>query len=283
MPLWTPGPRSVYVLNNYGANPSDTPGISVVPGASDAEGAWTASGLGVLSADVYWIKLHVHSGLTSTAIKRHVLDIGVDPAGGTSYAAIISDILCGSSAGLASGGAPGHQFLFPLWVAAGSTIGVRIQGSNATAGTVYVGLQVRGQLDQPWLNPYGRWSETLGVTGSNGISFTPGNGADGAYASLGTTTRECWWWQLGYQISSGSITAEATYVELAWGDASNKNTILLLMHRGNTSEGIGSPINENLLSCCALVRVPVGSNLYVRGRCLNAPDTGYQAAAIGIA
>ena len=133
-----------------------------------------------------------------------------------------------------------------------------------------------------WLFPVGQYAETIGVSGSNGTAFTPGNAADGAWASLGTTTRECWWWQLAYQISNGTITSEYTYIELAYGDASNKVVIMRHMHAANTSEGIGTPLNENLIAHAAYCRVPAGSNLYARGRCNNAPDTGYQAAAIGI-
>lgn len=283
MPLWTPGNRYVYSIDNYGANPSATPGVSVIPGASDAEGSWTASGLGVLVTELNWLFLRVSDGSTATAAKRHVLDIGVDPAGGTSYAALISNIVCGSAAPIGNQGAPGHEFVFPVRIPSGATVGVRIQGSNATALTVRVGLKARGRPAMPWLIPSGMYAETIGVSGSSGTSVTPGNAADGAWASLGTTTRDLWWWQLAYQIDNGTITAEYTYLELAYGDASNKNSILRRMHGGNTSEGIGTPLNENLLSCCAYCPVPAGSTMYVRGRCNNAPDTGYQAACLGIA
>jgi hypothetical protein len=88
---------------------------------------------------------------------------------------------------------------------------------------------------------------------------------------------------LAYQVDNATITAEYTYIELAWGDSSNKHIILRRMHGGNTSEGIGTPINDNLLWPAAYCQVPAGTTIYVRGRCNNAPDTGYQASAIGIA
>ena len=282
MPLWTPGSRRSYVVDNWGGNPSATPGVSVTPGASDAEGAFVASGLGTLANETQWLHVRVSDGFTSTAAKRHVMDIGVDPAGGTSYTNIISDIVCGAASNITGANGSGHQFLFPFRIPASATVGIRIQGSNATAGTVRVGLRASGRPDMPWLMPVGQYSETLGVTGSNGTAFTPGNAADGTWASLGTTTRECWWWQLGYQIDNGTITAEYTYIELAYGDASNKVTILRRLHGGGTNESIGSVLNENLISAAAYCRVPVGASLFVRGRCVNAPDTGYQAAAIGI-
>jgi hypothetical protein len=91
-----------------------------------------------------------------------------------------------------------------------------------------------------------------------------------------------WWWQLAYQVDNGTITAEYTYVELAYGDASNKVTILKRMHQGTTSEQIGSILNGNLNIFEAYCPVPAGATIYIRGRCLNAPDTGYNGVAIGI-
>jgi hypothetical protein len=282
MPLWTPRSRRSYILDNWGTNPSSTPGTSVTPGASDVEGSWTASGLGTVANECQWIQLRVSDGSTATAAKRHVLDIGIDPAGGSSYTAVISDIVCGASATIAAGGAPGHSFLIPFRVPASATVGIRIQGSNATAGTVRVGMRLSGRPDAPWMFPVGQYAETIGVTGSSGTSVTPGNAADGSWASLGTTTRECWWWQLCYQIDNGTITGEYTYLELAYGDGSNKHVILRRMHGGNTSEGVGTPLDENLSVAAAYCRVPAGATLYARGRCNNAPDTGYQCAALGI-
>jgi hypothetical protein len=282
MSLWTPAYRRSYIVDNWGANPSGTPGVSVTPGASDAEGSWTASGLGTLTYEVHWLHVRVSDGNTATAAKRHVLDIGVDPAGGSSYTAIISNIVCGTSAVITAGGAPGHQFLFPIMIPSGATVGVRIQGSNATAGTVRVGIRAFGRFDAPWMFPVGQFSETIGVSGSSGTSITPGNAADGSWASLGTTVRELWWWQLCYQIDNATITAEYTYIEIAYGDASNKVVILRIMHGGNTSEGIGMPLCENLIVPAAYCRIPAGSTIYARGRCNNAPDTGYQVAVVGI-
>jgi hypothetical protein len=126
-------------------------------------------------------------------------------------------------------------------------------------------------------------SETIGtITNSNGTSFTPGNAADGSWTSLGTTTNPLWWWQIGYQLDNAAITAEYTYIEIAWGDGSNKHIICERMHQGTTAEQTGSVLNTQVLFHEAYCPVPAGSTIYVRGRCLNAPDSGYNAVAIGI-
>ena len=272
-----------FKYDNWGANASGIPGTSVVPGASNVEGSWTqVASAANIAQDCYAFLLRVSDGFTSAAQKDHLLDIGVDQAGGTSYTAVISNIVCGASGGIGSESV-GLEFAFPLCIKAGSSVAVRIQGSNATAGTVMVGIRFYGQPDHPENVPVSQYSETLGtITNSQGVSFTPGNAADGTWVSLGTTTLAMWWWQIGYQVSNSVITTERTYIEIAYGDATNKHLIMRLLHIGNTNEEITSTLNENLMPWACYCPVPAGTNIYIRGRCENAPDTGYNGVAIGI-
>ena len=54
------------------------------------------------------------------------------------------------------------------------------------------------------------------------------------------------------------------------------------MHAGDTSERIGTVFKENLIWAASYCPVPAGAGIYIRGRCNNAPDTVYNAVAIGI-
>lgn len=282
MPLWTPSSGfESFIVDNWGTNPSINLGTSVIPGASNAEGAWTQL-LTALAQDVDGFMVKVSQGGTSTAAKPHLLDLGIDPAGGTAYTAKISNIVCGSSG--SGGGSPAHSFFFPLRLPSGATVAARVQGSNATAGTVRIAIRCRGQAKRPWLLPVGQYTETLGtITGSSGVTFTPGNAADGAWVSLGTTTRHLWWWQLAYQVNNATITAENTYVELGYGTTGNQRVIQRRIHTGTTAELSGdqghAPQLTWLESYCPL---PPSTELWVRGRCQDAPDTGYSAVAIGV-
>ena len=268
--------------DNWGSNPSATPGTSVVPGASNAEGSWTQiASSGNIAEDIYGLYLQIFAGATSANQKSHLLDIGVDPAGGTSYVAIISNLVCGSSPTLAQAG--NREFYFPFFIKAGSSVAVRIQGSNATAGTVRVAAKFYGKPSKKQLLPVGYYSETIGtITNSSGVSFTPGNASDGSWVDLGATTKPLWWWQLGYQIDNGTITAEYTYIELAFGDGSNKQQIFRVMHGGTTAETCGLAMQTSMLGIAAYCPVKAGEHIYVRGRCNNAPDSGYNAVAVGI-
>lgn len=271
-----------FTYDNWGANPSNTLGTSVVPGASDAEGSWTeVASSANIAQDVYWIYFQVHSGAGTGAIKSHLLDIGVDPAGGTSYTAIISNLQVGHAPAITQAG--NREFVVPFFIKSGSSVAVRIQGSNATAGTVRVPMRFYGQPTRPEAVPVGAFSQTFGtITGSVGHTFLPANSSDGAWADLGTVTSPLWWFQLGYAINNGTITAEYTYIELAWGDASNKHIIFKMMHSGTTAEICGLAAQTQLLACAAYSPVPAGANIYVRGRCNNAPDPNYHATVVGI-
>jgi len=273
-----------FTYDNWGANPATTPGTSVTPGASNAEGTFTQiASSGNIAQDCYWLYLAMSGGNTSANQKDHLLDIGVDPAGGTSYTAVISNIVCGASASAGSGVNGPVSFLFPFFIKSGSSVAVRIQGNNATAGTVRVSAKFWGQPASPENVPVGQYAETIGtITNSQGVSFTPGNAADGTWASLGTTTNALWWWQLGVQLSNATSSGNPCYVDLAYGDATNKFQITRLFIYTGTTEASADSFKCNLALPNCFKPVPGGSTIYVRGRCSAAPDSGWNAVAIGI-
>lgn len=271
-----------FTYDNWGTNPASTVGTSVVPGAANAEGSWTqiASSANI-AQNCYWIYMQIHSGATSGSAKNHLLDIGVDPAGGTSYTAVISNLDVGASPSLSVAGA--KEFVFPFFIKAGSSVAVRVQGSNATAGTIRCAARFYGQPTRPECVPVGTFSQTFGtITNSNGNSVTPGNAADGSWVDLGAVTNPLWWFQVGHGIDNATITAEYTYIEVAWGDSSNKVSMFKVMHGGTTGETAGLACQTQMLACAAYNPVPAGANIYIRMRCNNAPDTGYHATVVGI-
>lgn len=265
--------------SNFGAPSTTAPGTSVVPGASNVEGSWTAiASAANIAQHVYGILLWISGANVSTADKSMLVDIGTDAAGGTAWQAVISNICCGSSGFSADGG---YWYYFPLFIKSGSAVAARAQTSNATAGTVRIACQFYGQPSDIHELKYGRYSETIGtITNSGGVSFTPGNtGAEGTWQSLGTTTRNLWWWQVCPQISNGTITALQYSIDLAYGDASNKHFIIedAQLAIPGTAEKVSMGLN--LTGFCD---VPAGATIYVRGSCSGTAVTGFNATAIGI-
>ena len=265
---------------NYSSSaPATSYGVSVIPGASNVEGAWTQIASAAQITDAVWeFELYVGGGNTTTESKEHLLDVGVDPAGGAAYSAVISNLACGQAAALTTGG--GRRWRFPLEILSGSSVAVRIQGANATAGTVRVAGIFYGRPSAPELIKCGSFAETIGaITNSSGVSFTPGNGADGAWTLLGVTTNHLWWWQIGVQCDNAAVAANiATSIDLAYGDATNKTIIIEdLVTLQTTAELFHSPQAQNC-NCS----VPAGTNIYIRSRASGAPDTGWNAVAVGI-
>lgn len=270
--------------DNWGPNPSATnTGSSITPGASNAQGSWSqlASSANIAN-EVGAIHFRAYGGATSTAAKPQLLDVGIDPAGGTSYTPILSDMQIGMSPALTSPGA--MEFFFPIRIPAGASVAARIRGANATAGTVRLPTTFYGRASNGLALPVGSFTETLGAnTGTSlGTSITPGNAAEGSWTDLGATTRDMWWWQLGYCINNSTVTAEYTYFELAFGDASNKTSIFKVMHGGTTTESVGLSYLSHLLWPAAYCPVKAGEHIYVRARCINAPDTGYSVTVTGV-
>ncbi len=272
-----------WTYDNWGANPSATIGTSVTPGASNNLGSWTqVASAANIAEDVYGFYLQVIGGATASATKPQLLSIGVDQAGGTSYSDIISDFQIGMSPAVTVSGV--RQHYFPFFIKAGSSVAVRIRGANATAGTVRIAVRFYGRPSDSLLLRAAHYSETFGaVTASSlGTTVTPGNAADGGWEDLGALTNPLWWWQIGYCINNSTVTAEYTYLEVAYGDASNKQIIFKEMHSGTTGESCGLVAQTQLLSIAAYNEVAAGNNIYVRARCINAPDTGYNVTVVGL-
>lgn len=262
-------------------NPTTTPGTAVTPGASNAEGSWTQiASAANIAHDVYAVLVYVTGGSTTGTSKNHLLDIGTDPAGGTSYTAMVSNIQCGQSSSYVNGG---RWFYLPIRIKAGSSVAVRVQGNAATAGTVRVSATFYGWPSNPHLIPSGTYSETIGtVSNSAGTSFTPGNSAvEGSWVSLGTTTRHLWYWLLTINIDNGTTTSLMYHIDLAYGDGSNKVMIIenMPLFLQGTAETIASPLQS---PAEGWMPVPAGSTIYVRGSCSSTTATGFTALAVGI-
>jgi hypothetical protein len=219
---------------------------------------------------VYEIMLWVTGGATAATNKAHLLDIGVDEAGGTSYTAIVSNIVCGGSAAPSSAG---YAMRLPLFISAGASLAVRVQGAAGTAGTVYVMCRLLGGPTRPDMVRSGKYAETIGtITGSLGVTVAASNGAKGSWVSMGTATKELWWVQPFFHCTSTGYGDEWLLVDVAIGDGSNKHIIV-----ENCCFGAAS-ISENfvrLLHPAGNWRIPAGSTLYMRAAAVFASTTNH--------
>lgn len=191
------GPDWAYYTDNLGSAPESAGlGTAITAGASNADGS-AVTVLSALSHDVEYLRLMPH-GSGSDASGGLNCDISItlliDPAGGTSWATLISSLLAGRVAGVSIGTRnPGCCYDFPLWIPAGASIGAMARTSDGTNRTVRMIVQAYGGN----ANPASWWSGQRVVT----------HGANAA-ASSGTLVTTGTSWAFGSWTNVGSALAE---------------------------------------------------------------------------
>ena len=236
-----------------------------------------------ITTDIYGLSIRFQNGFLAANARRFLTDIYVDPAGGTSWEAAprIANLVtncCSMTQG-------GTEYFFPLYIPAGYSIGATCQSETASA-TIRIAVRAFMGPDTPWAHFCGTRVKTFGATtaSTSGTAFTPGaSGAKGSYSSsLGTTTDELWWWQLGVVSTDGSQTAVQYFMDLAFGDASNK--YLAVMDAMHINIGTGEVAGYPKAGGCGLPwrRAASGSFIYVRGACIGTADSSWSGIAYGM-
>jgi hypothetical protein len=231
VPLWVPPPSFGWSFDQVGATRIAAAwGATVTPAQNAKSGAWAQLlSAANVSKDVFGIWISFNSNATSTAARDTIVDIGVDPAGGTSYTVLIPDLLA-SSAAPATTSSGGIHYFFPIWIKAGSTVAARASVNNATVGTLRARARIVGEPRRLDNVRVGTKVKAYGITAasSTGTAITAGTTSEGAWTSLGTIAAgdNPWFWQLGMGVNNGTITAVAYTGDLGIGDASNKAIVI---------------------------------------------------------
>lgn len=172
-------------------------------GASNSKGSTTALASGnTLTDDCYYVAVQFSVAFSAGTIRNCLIDIMYDPAGGTSWSVLLPDLAVGQSfwASGFTGQTPApNRYEFPVFIPAGSSLGVR--GQNSTASTIqgYMNLWAWGSPSRPDAFWYGTKIDALGLDSANsrGTVLTPGaSGAYGTAISL-TATKPYGWLQIG--------------------------------------------------------------------------------------
>lgn len=269
-----------WAASNFSARPAATIGTAITPG-NNTKGSW-AQMLSAISNDAWALDVVFNGGDVSAAIRETIVDIGYDPAGGTSYTTLVPNLLCScankmiNSSGL---GGLGYSYYFPLRIPSGSTVAARASVNNATVGTINAWIRVYGHPTRPELCKVGSYCTAVGaVTGtSTGTAVTAGTTNEGTWTSLGTPTKSHWWWQLGYGAATTGMGARLELGDLAAGDSSNKRTILTdQIFIPNSNEWIAKP------SQGAFAYVPASVEMWGRIWNSGALNTGTALVAYGV-
>jgi hypothetical protein len=278
--LWTPGNSFGWSVDNYGATYTDTGLGTNSPGHANAntKGANTAM-LSGLAEDCYGMSISFSGQSATTVARRCMTDILIDPAagvgvGGSSWSVLINNLFAmGPTFG--TSGAFGYHYYFPIYLKAGTAIGTAHM--NGTAGTLPLRVAIRcyGKPSRPDILRCGSLVQTLNAaTASTGgtNAFTPGSSAKGSYsASLGTLTRDSWFWQLGVGTTDTSMTAAGYLCDVA-ANATNKimclenvmYTVIGTIEQASKSAfGTNNPYQD----------ISAGQDVYARAACSGTPDS----------
>lgn len=267
MTLWVPPQGLTRTLGSHASvRPGANFGATVTPGTG-AYGSW----VNLFSALTYaaaGIMISMNTNYASAASRNSVVKLGIDPAGGTSYTDLIPGLICGGASAYAGASAGGVWYYFPVAIPAGASVAVAAYGSVATDFYVNATLETspRGLVQA------GSVVEAIGLASNYvGTAITAGTTSEGAWTSLGTTTRALWWWQVGMQISTADTnwTGTVFHVDLAYGDASNK-TVILEDWYGSFGSAEVLHGQGRTLGCEHLV--PAGATLYARAQCSGSAD-----------
>ncbi len=284
MSLWVPSGSNDFTWqtsNVAAARPSANSGTSVTPG-NNTKGSYAAVlTSGNVAFDVFGMLININSNSVSAAARNTLVDIGVDPAGGSSYSVLVPNLLGSCATSLIVGF--GLNYYFPIWVKAGSSIGARASVNNATVGTLRVIVTVFGKPRLPQLAKVGTYVTDFGTTAasSSGTAVTSGTVSVGAYTSLGTLAKEYWYWQQGLGINDSTMTSGNLYNgDLAFGDGSNKQLIIR-----NQMWAIPNA-NESLMSALPLGLGPRvvanGASVFGRLQCSGTADSSLSMIAYGV-
>ena len=209
-----------------GTRPAAAWGALLTPG-NNTYGSYVQL-LTATSDETYLIRIACHSFAASATARDALVTIGIDPAGGTSYADFIVD--------LAASCAPTYaQFIgiveyeFPVRIPAGASVAAKATVNNATVGTGRVSITLFGRPSRPELVKAGTFVQTFGATpaSSSGSTFTAGSTSEGAWAQVGSAlTAPLWFWEFGFCVNNTVMGNTVHHVDIGLGDASNKKVVI---------------------------------------------------------
>lgn len=193
MSLIIPVPDWRSCSNNLTATPHNLNyGTALTAGANNADGS-AVQLLSALSHDVELIGVAATTFGTATTVPSALMDLLYDPAGGSSWAELIPDLMIGGTAQInmistTMGNGMPVWYWFPIWVPAGASIGAMARGAHSSTVTGRVIIYALGGNRNPGSWWCGRRVNPVGINAaaSQGTSHTPGTGGSySSWASLG--------------------------------------------------------------------------------------------------
>lgn len=252
-------------LTNHTTRPTGFMGTAVTPG-NNSKGSW-AQCFSAIAQDVYLIHVNINNANTSGTARDLIVDIGIDEAGGSSYTVKIPDLI-GSCASTNNGGG-GINYIFPLFIKAGSTIAARGSQNGVTTG-FRAWIKIYGLPRNPAAFRVGSRIEAIGVTAasSSGTAVTSGTTNEGSWTSIGSLTNDAWWFQAGMGVNDSTMTSQDYLLDVAVGSSGQVPLITDQLWFTNSVE-----TNSSALVIPGEREVPASGAIYARLWCEGTADS----------
>lgn len=283
MSLILPGsPSWAYCTDNLTATPDAAlPGTTVPSGSGNADGTTTQI-LAALAHDVCYLVIGIGGmGATTTGEDNScLLDVLIDPAGGTAWASFIDDLICGyHSTQIAGRDSLNVWYHFPVWIKDGTAIAVRCRKNGATSNNGQVVMYAFGGPKNPSMWWCGRKVESLGINASTskGTAVTPGASGSYSWTNIGTSTRRYGAIQVGIGGSDSSMQAKGFKWQIGVNSARLGGTPTIY-----TSDST-SEICQRAGMCMPIFKhVKAGTTLQVGGACSTTAPEAHDCAIYGV-
>jgi len=253
-------------------------------GANNAKGSWVeAVSVANHANDTFMVAIDVSAGGAAGLESQALVDIGIDAAGGGSYTVLIPDLITSNGGDGSSGIAAGWIFYaFPLFIRAGTQIGVRGQTNRTSTFVQSVRVRLYGLPKYPELVKAGSFVTSFGVDAANsaGTALTPGTAAEGAWTAIGAATAtRLWYWEYGFGVRDTSMNNRSYQNDIGIGDGSNKFSVI---NNNRCLTGDTERLNKPCIFPDGWYDAPAGVNIYARSFCSAAPDSNVSVAVYGV-
>lgn len=286
MPLFVPSrPEFNFLYSNVSATrPATAWGFSHTSGTAPTFSAYaTLVAAANITTDIFGIELMFNNAANAATTRNLLVNIGIDTAGGTTFTTRIPQLLAGHAGIVTIGG--GISYYFPLYIPSGSSIGIQATGTAAIPFNTAVKLYGRPRNPDSinaggYVINYGTTIGT-GATGAVGTAITVGTTAEGAYTSVGTTTRDHWWWQMGHTLIDTNIAAAGVSFDMAAGSS------ITLNNRIFEDQFFFYDGSERIWNCLLPLytyygKTATGDIIYIRGQSSALAETSLSVAAWGL-
>jgi hypothetical protein len=187
--LWTPSKGALLYEHTHGESGTAGPGVLVSTGATAATKGTPVQLIASTAFDAYLVHVIVSEYGASATTSRLAVDLLI---GASTEEVLVPNMLCGFAGSLTADQASAMNYVFPLYIPAGSRLAARAAGDRVSTNC-RVSVQLYGGAGYPPF-PVGQRVVTYGVaTVPNGTNVTPGaSGAEGAWTQItSSTTEDC--------------------------------------------------------------------------------------------